>query len=219
MRILITTGPTREYIDTVRFISNSSSGQMGWALAGASIEAGHEVILLAGPGCGEDSIVATKNIVLNTSDKFKIIDFVSVTDLQTAVEAHFLACDALIMAAAVGDFRPARKLDSKLSRSAGPITLELFPTEDILAGVGVRKKDEQIIISFAVEDLPEQQAELKARSEMAAKRADFCVVNTPQAMAAKQSYACILSADGEAAPWAKRTKDELAKLIVDLLAK
>ena len=223
MRILITTGPTREYIDTVRFISNASSGRMGWAVARAALERGHEVTLLAGPGCGEDSPLATKEIAIAPSGgRLQVVSFVSVTDLQAAVEAHFDACDAFVMAAAVGDFRPIRKLDSKLSRSGGAITLELLPTEDILAAVGARKRAGQIIVAFSVEDFfeqAEQQAEGKARSKMAAKRADYCVVNTPDAMAAEQSYACILSPDGEAAPWARRTKDELARRIVELLAK
>lgn len=193
---------------------------MGWAVARAALEVGHEVTLLAGPGCGEDSAPATNKIApASPGGILEVAGFVSVADLQAAVDANFDVCDALVMAAAVGDFRPIRRLDSKLSRSDGAITLELAPTEDILAAVGARKKAGQIIVAFSMEDLPELQAEGKARGEMAAKRADYCVVNTPDAMAAEQSYACILSPNGEAAPWAERTKDELAKRIVELLAK
>ncbi len=220
MRILITTGPTREYIDTVRFISNASSGWMGWAVSKAAMEAGHEVTILAGPGCGKGSAPATKEIAnISTDGLLNVISFVSVADLHTAVEKNFDACDALVMAAAVGDFRPAHKLDSKLSRSGGAITLELTPTEDILAAVGARKEAEQIIVAFSVEDLPEHQAEKKARDEMATKRADYCVVNTPDAMSAEKSYASILSHDSVVASWAWRTKDDLAGLIVELLNK
>lgn len=205
MKIIVTAGPTREYIDPVRFITNASSGTMGCAVAGAAAAAGHKVTLLAGPmsappppGC-------------------QVVPFQTVAELKDALEARFAACDALVMAAAVGDFRPEKTLPTKLHRSGGPLVLRLFPTEDILAGLGKVKRPGQIIVAFAVEDTTPEKIEEKARREMALKNADFVVVNTPAAMAAADSNACILSPRATLVPWGHRPKDALAAEIVKLL--
>ena len=148
---------------------------------------------------------------------FSVVPFVSVQDLKWALEQRFDPCDALVMAAAVGDFRPEKILPYKLSRRGGPITLKLYPTEDILAGLGQRKRAGQIIVAFAVEDAAAEQIESKARAEMIEKNADFVVVNTPAAMAADHSHACILSREGVVLPWGDRPKQALAEHIVALL--
>ena len=210
MRILITAGPTREYIDSVRFLSNASSGRMGCAVASAAASAGHDVTLLLGVG-------ASACLPAELAARIETVRFTSVADLKSELLGRFGDCDALIMSAAVGDFRPEKTFASKLSRSAGPITLTLVPTEDLLAGASVGKRPGQRIIAFAVEDGQREQIEAKARDEMQRKGADFVVVNTPAAMAAEQSAACILSPDGIVVPWATRPKSELAQLIVALL--
>jgi phosphopantothenoylcysteine decarboxylase/phosphopantothenate--cysteine ligase len=148
-----------------------------------------------------------------------VVPFVSVQDLKSALEQRFDQCDALVMAAAVGDFRPEKILPHKLSRRGGPITLKLYPTEDILGGLGRRKRAGQIIVAFAVEDAPAEQIESKARAEMIEKNADFVVVNTPAAMAADHSPACILSREAVVLPWGDRAKQALAQQIVALLEK
>jgi phosphopantothenoylcysteine synthetase/decarboxylase len=262
MRIIVTAGPTREYIDSVRFITNASSGQMGCAVAEAAARAGHEVtLLLGGKGTGSAGCLAVPVPFLPAREKgtgtdckqpqsepvpFSVVPFVSVQDLKSALEERFDQCDALVMAAAVGDFRPEKILPYKLSRRGGPITLKLYPTEDILGGLGQRKRAGQIIVAFAVEDeelgtlpyfRPDDQggcgtsanAEaknrvaspilLKARAEMIEKNADFVVVNTPAAMAADHSHACILSREAVVLPWADRPKQALAEHIVALLKK
>jgi phosphopantothenoylcysteine decarboxylase/phosphopantothenate--cysteine ligase len=210
MRIIVTAGPTREHIDSVRFITNASSGQMGCAVAAAAVRAGHEVTLLLGEGssvCLEEAELA----------KIAIAPFVSVQDLKAALEQRFAACDALVMAAAVGDFRPEKALPFKLRRRSGPVTIKLYPTEDILADLGRHKQAGQVIVAFAVEDAAPETIEAKARGEMIEKNADFVVVNTPAAMAADHSYACILSRDATVLPWADRAKETLAEEIVSLL--
>jgi phosphopantothenoylcysteine decarboxylase/phosphopantothenate--cysteine ligase len=238
MRIIVTAGPTREYIDSVRFITNASSGQMGCAVAAAAARAGHEVTLLLGGGkmgTGSAGCLAVPVPFLPAGEKdkmgtvpnsnsgtvpiwpFSVVPFVSVQDLKAALEQRFDQCDALVMAAAVGDFRPEKILPYKLSRRGGPITLKLYPTEDILAGLGQRKRAGQIIVAFAVEDAPAEQVEAKARAEMIEKNADFVVVNTPAAMAAHHSHACILSREAVVLPWADRPKQALAEHIVALL--
>jgi phosphopantothenoylcysteine decarboxylase/phosphopantothenate--cysteine ligase len=183
---------------------------MGYAVAEAAARAGHKVTLFAGPGAAGTTAGAI-------AAKCDVVPFVSVADLRVALEDRFDACDALVMAAAVGDFRPQRSLPTKLRRSNGPIVLTLLPTEDILAGLGKRKREGQIIIAFAVETGPPEQVEAKARKEMAAKNADYVVVNTPEAMAAEESSACILSRGGVILPWATRPKSVLAEEIVKLL--
>ena len=211
MRVLVTAGPTREYIDTVRFITNASSGRMGCAVACAAARAGHHVTLLLGPGVAGGGTA-------DLGDGCEVVPFVSVADLKREVTARFGACDVLVMCAAVGDFRPDRVLPSKLHRSTGPVTLRLYPTEDVVAGVAAGKSGTQTVVTFAVEDGPREQIEAKAREEMVAKNSDFVVVNTPAAMAAAESDACVLVRGGGGLPWARRTKQALAEQIVQLLA-
>jgi phosphopantothenoylcysteine decarboxylase/phosphopantothenate--cysteine ligase len=202
MKVIVTAGPTREYLDPVRFITNASSGTMGFAVARAAAARGHRVTLLCGP-------------VEPPADlECDIARFVSVSDLREALAGRFSDCDALVMTAAVGDFRPERYSDRKISRSGGPVTIRLVPTEDVLAGVAAGKRANQAVVAFAVEDGPEGEIETKARSELAQKHADMVVVNTPAAMAAADSRACILSADSTLLPWAVRPKGELATAIV-----
>ncbi len=245
MRVIVTAGPTREYIDTVRFITNASSGRMGCALAQAAAEAGHQVtLLLAQSLVPSEPTALTQNITL--------VPFVTVEDLKGRLKALLADSDALIMAAAVGDFRVEGPASSKLSRSAGPIDLRLLPTEDVVARAGAAKRDDQTIITFAlesvggipinrdspscvtptasagtrldkpavppVEDGAVDEAEAKARAEMAAKNADYVVVNTPAAIGSDDSRACILSPSGVVLSWAVRTKQQLAREIVKLLS-
>ncbi len=211
MNILITTGPTREYIDTVRFLSNASSGRMGCAVASAARAMGDSVTLLHGPI--DESVLGD----LRDDPGCSLVPFTSVADLQREVTKAFPACDALVMAAAVGDFTLAEPLTQKLSRSAGPITLTLTPTPDVLAGVAAGRRADQNIVAFAVEDPPLEAAETKARAELKSKHADFVIVNTPDAFAVPRSQACILSADATLLPWSERSKRELADAIVNLL--
>ncbi len=205
MRIIITSGPTREHIDSVRFITTASSGKMGYAVAAGAVSAGHEVTLITGP------------TAIDPPAGCEVVTFVTVRELAQTLDERFDDCDALIMAAAIGDFTVENPSATKISRSAGPVPITLEPTEDILAGVGRRKRLGQVIIAFAVEDAPAEQAEAKARDEMKRKNADYVVLNPPAAMGADASEACILSPDGIALPWAKRTKTDLSRQIVALL--
>ena len=214
MRIIVTAGPTREYIDSIRFLSNASSGRMGCQVARAAAGGGHEVILLAGPG------VAARG-AQELADRCTVVPFVSVGDLKRELAGRFSQCDALVMAAAVGDFfiSPEQVCATKLRRADGPVTLDLIPTEDVLAGVAAGKRPGQIVVAFAVEDGDEAEIEARARAEMAAKNADYVVVNTPAAMDASASRACILSAGGVLLAWADRPKRQLAEEIIALLDK
>lgn len=210
MRIIVTAGPTREYIDSVRFITNASSGRMGISVASAGLRAGHGVTLLMGP--------VGRTLTDPELSRCTVVPFTTAGDLLKAIDERFDACDALIMAAAVGDFRPERTYERKLSRSGDPLTLRLVPTDDILEEFGRRKRADQKIVAFALQEGSTEEIETGARDKLIRKNADFIVVNTPPAISAAESCACILSPEGFALPWATRAKSLLAEEIVKLLS-
>lgn len=210
MRIIVTAGPTREYIDTVRFITNASSGRMGISVASAGLRAGYGVTLLMGP--------VGRTLTDPELSRCTVVPFTTAGDLLKAIDERFDACDALIMAAAVGDFRPERTYERKLSRSGDPVTLRLVPTDDILEEFGRRKRADQKIVAFALQEGSTEETETGARDKLIRKNADFIVVNTPPAISAAESHACILSPEGFALPWATRAKSLLAEEIVKLLS-
>ena len=255
MRIIVTAGPTREYIDDVRFISNASSGRMGYAVAAAGAAAGHEVTLLAGPGVAEkrgqaafsagpaahpqrsgtiqheplahpqglenrgQTPASRRAGTPESVPVFELVRFVTVDDLRAALAERFDECDALVMTAAVGDFRPERRVAGKIPRAGGPVMIRLVPTEDILAALTAGKRSGQVVVAFAVESLPPAGAAAKAQAEMREKGADFVVVNGPEAMDAPRSRACVLDREGEVLAWARRPKEDLAREIVRIVEK
>jgi len=178
MRILVTAGGTREYIDPVRFISNASSGRMGYALARAALKAGHEVTLITGP------------TALKPPAGAKVIAVESAAQMFAVVKEHFPTCDCLIMAAAVADYTPARPSRTKLKKQPARLTLELKPTPDILkwAGrqsrVGCAHHKPKIVVGFALED---KDLRANAERKMREKYLDIIVANAPGAIGAETS--------------------------------
>lgn len=161
MNILVTAGPTREAIDPVRFISNRSSGKMGYAVAEAARDRGHEVHLVSGP------------VALPPPDGVSIRRVVSAEDMLRAIEAELPWCDALVMAAAVADWRPRAPAAAKLKKTRMPLTLDLEPAPDILATIAACKGG-RIFVGFAAETgAPEEEALRKLK----AKRLDLIVAN------------------------------------------
>lgn len=159
-KILVTAGPTREYIDPVRFISNRSSGKMGFAIAKAAIRRGAEVILISGPSD------------LMPPHKAKFIRAETASGMREAVLRHYMDCDAVIMAAAVADFKPADRSSSKVEKS-DTMVLNLVKTPDILAEIGALKK-RPFLVGFAAET---GQDTSRARRKLIEKGADFIVFN------------------------------------------
>jgi len=161
MKILVTAGPTREFLDPVRFLSNRSSGRMGYAVAAAAREAGHTVRLVSGPtALAAPEGVETERVT-------------SAAEMLAAVEAWFDWCDALVMAAAVADFRPRAQAPGKVKKQGAALTLELEPTADILATLQPRKGN-RCVVGFAAETgdpLPE------AARKLARKGLDLIVAN------------------------------------------
>ncbi len=164
LKVLVTAGGTREPIDSVRFIGNSSSGRMGFALARAARDRGAEVTLLAA------------NVALAAPPGVARQDLSTAAELQEACEREFPACDVLLMAAAVADFRPREQVDGKLKK-AGRASLELAlePTADVLAGLSRRRRADQTLVGFAAEH-GSQAVEL-ARGKLEQKGLDALVVN------------------------------------------
>jgi len=172
MRFLITAGGTREYIDPVRFISNASSGKMGYALARAALKAGHKVTLITAP------------TALKSPTGTEIVRVKSAGQMFAAVKKHFGRCHCLIMAAAVADYTPAHPLKTKLKKRTTRFTLELKPTPDILKWAGRQKNAKQTLVGFALED---KDLRANAERKMREKHLDMIIANTPGAIGADTS--------------------------------
>lgn len=202
MRILITAGGTREYIDPVRFISNASSGRMGYALARAALKAGHDVTLVTAP------------TALKPPTGAKVICVESAAQMFKAVKAQFPKCDCLIMAAAVSDYTPAKLSKTKLKKQAAKLTLELKPTADILKWAGRHKAGAQIVVGFALED---RDLRVNAERKLREKRLDMIVANAPGTIGAETSTVHIKVGRMEWSEMANRNKATVARRIVSLV--
>jgi phosphopantothenoylcysteine decarboxylase/phosphopantothenate--cysteine ligase len=162
MKILITAGPTREKIDPVRFISNYSSGKMGYSIAQAALEYGHDVTLISGPV----SILPPKGVSL--------IKVTSASEMADAVHSCASDAEVIIMTAAVADYRPAHPFDSKMKKLPGKLVLELERTEDILGTLGANKYSGQILVGFAAET---DDLEKNALGKLERKNLDWIAAN------------------------------------------
>lgn len=206
LHVVVTAGPTREYIDPVRYLSNESSGRMGFELAKAAVRAGHRVTLVAGP------------VNLDTPRGVTRIDVVSARDMLAALKAAFADADALFMAAAVADFRPARKIAGKWKKKeaapgAGGVSLELIENPDLLRTVA-RKKGHRRVIAFALET---GDGERRAAAKLVKKNADWIVLNGASALNASESAVTVLDAAGVVWRSDARPKGETAARLVALL--
>lgn len=162
MRFLITAGPTREPIDPVRFLSNRSSGRMGYALAEAAQEAGHEVLLISGPV----GIPAPQGVAL--------VKIETAREMYAAVEGRLGGCDAAIFSAAVADYRPVQVAAEKMKKSAEKLTLELERTEDILGSARGVFGFRGILVGFAAET---ENLLAHAQEKLVRKGCDLIVAN------------------------------------------
>ena len=205
-RILVTAGPTQEAIDPVRFVSNRSSGKMGFAIAQAAWRRGAAVRIVAGPSS------------LATPYGTERIDAVSAADLLAATTRNFPWCSTLIMAAAVADFRPAHPAAGKIKKSAKGLMLEMAPVADEMPRLAA-KKGSRLLIGFAAEtdDLLEN-----ARDKLRRKRLDLIVANdvteAGAGFAVDTNIVTLIGADGAAARQPKLGKDEVADRILDRVA-
>ncbi|WP_339337895.1 bifunctional phosphopantothenoylcysteine decarboxylase/phosphopantothenate--cysteine ligase CoaBC [uncultured Oceanicoccus sp.] len=161
VKVVITAGPTREAIDPVRYISNHSSGKMGFALAQAAVEAGASVTLIAGPVC------------LTSPDRVKRIDVDSAEQMYQATMDNLANCDIFIGAAAVADYRPAESADQKIKKSAETLSIELIRNPDIIAAVASHQQ-RPFTVGFAAET---QNLIGYAQSKLEKKKLDLMIAN------------------------------------------
>jgi len=204
LQVVVTAGPTREHVDPVRFLSNESSGKMGFAIAAAAAAAGHHVTLIAGP------------VSQPTPNGVDRVDVVSAREMLAALRGAFADADALFMAAAVADFRPRRKLKGKWKKKedgADDAVLELVKNPDLLATVA-RRKGERKVIGFALET---GDGARRALDKLRRKNADYIVLNDASALNAGSSSVQVLGPEGEVLRLDDRPKCEVAAALVGLL--
>ncbi len=214
-RVVITAGPTREPIDDVRFIGNRSSGKMGAALAAAALARGAAVTLLAGPGT---PAVASAHLTR--------VDFESAADLERALSSAAPQADAVVMAAAVADFRPRERAAGKLSRRKDPgLSLDLAPVPDLLAGLGRTRPQgsptRPYLVGFAAE-VAGEGLDARAAAKLREKGCDAIVANDVSAPGigfdAEDNAVTVLFADGGRVDVPRATKRAVADRLWDLFA-
>ena len=162
MRFLVTAGPTREPIDPVRYISNRSSGKMGYAIAEAALTAGHEVALISGP------------VSLEAPRDARLIPASTGDEMFEAVHRHADQCDICVLCAAVADYKPANVFSAKIKKRDAKFSLELIPTRDILASLGHKQDRQFVLVGFAAET---DHVEENAAKKLRAKNCDVIVAN------------------------------------------
>jgi len=200
MRILVTAGPTREYFDTVRFISNPSSGRMGFAIAAAGAARGHEVELIAGP------------VELTDPKGVHTTRVISAAEMFEASVVTFEHCDIAIMTAAVCDYRPSRRLDHKLKKQARIRPVHLQPTKDICAHLG-HNKGGRVVIGFAMED---HNHHAHAEAKLHRKHCDAIVLNGIENVGGDRATVEVVLADGSWKDPISGTKTDIAAAVVEL---
>jgi phosphopantothenoylcysteine decarboxylase/phosphopantothenate--cysteine ligase len=205
IRCLITAGPTREFIDPVRYISNPSTGKMGFSIAEAALEAGWNVDLVAGPVALEEP----KGAIL--------YPVITAEEMLHQVDALFDACDVLIMTAAVSDFRPIIQHTHKEKKAEAPINIEFERTTDILKTMSERKAH-QTVVGFAAET---ENVVTYANEKLAAKNLDFIVANevgsAGSGFAADTNEVLLIAADGSSIKLGPSTKSAIAEELIQLV--
>lgn len=202
LRFLITAGGTREYIDPVRFISNASSGKMGYALVRAAIGAGHKVTLLS----------AVTN--LRSPGGAEVIYVRTGREMFAVVKKSFARCDCLIMAAAVCDYTPVSKAVAKIKKTDALLTITLKPTIDILQWAGGHKKRGQMVVGFALE---EKNLKACAEKKLKDKNLDMIIANTPAAIGAERTTVWVKPAGDRWLKLGPTAKTTIARNIISLV--
>ena len=201
--VLITAGPTREYLDDVRYLTNASSGRMGYALAEAAQEAGHRVCLVTGP------------VQLDPPPGVEVVPVISAREMHAAVLERLAAADLVFGVAAVADYRPAERRVGKPPKEAGPVRLILEPTADIVGSVGERKGD-RVVVGFALEageNATERGIE-RGRDKLRRKHLDLIAVNYTSAIGAEDNEVVLLFPDGRQERLPRQGKAELARRLL-----
>lgn len=201
-KILITSGPTRQYLDPVRYLTNSSSGKMGVALCDAALELGHEVVVVSGP------------VSVSYPTGCERIDVVTTSEMLLACREQFVSCDGLIGAAAPCDYRPIAISDQKIAKTGKPLTLELWETEDVVASLGATKRSDQWTVGFALET---EDPRFRAIAKLERKSCDLIVLNGPQAMNSDSNDVEVLDRGGQVVARGTGDKGSVARTILGVI--
>ncbi|MCA9201424.1 MAG: phosphopantothenoylcysteine decarboxylase [Pirellulaceae bacterium] len=201
-RILITSGPTRQYIDPVRYLTNASSGRMGSALAAAALADGHEVIVVSGP------------VVVDYPAAARVIWVTSTDEMLEISQREFAVCDGLIAAAAPCDYQPVRVEQHKIAKTGQPLVLHLIETPDIAATLGAAKRAEQWTVGFALET---EDQRFRALTKLEKKSCDLIVLNGPEAMNSDENQVEVLDRTGTVIAAAHGSKPHVAATILQVI--
>jgi len=195
-RILITSGPTRQHLDPVRYLTNASSGRMGAAMAQAALNLGHTVVIVSGP------------VEINYPQDVDVIPVISTQDMFDACVDLFPSCDGAIGVAAPCDYRPLVVSPTKLAKTGAPLQLDLFETRDIIAHLGASKREDQWVVGFALETHDER---FRALAKLEEKACDLIILNRPEAMDSATNQVELLDPSGECVSRVEGSKKDVAR--------
>ena len=204
MKFVITAGPTREPIDPIRFLSNRSSGKMGYAIASAAIDANHEVVLISGP------------VNLAPPRGARLVSAITSDEMHDAVHAAVRDCDVLVMCAAVSDYKPAHVAEQKIKKGDEKFSLELIPARDILKSLP--RSRNFFVVGLAAET---NDVEEHARAKLATKNCDMMVANDLSdpniGMESDENAVTIFSRNGETERISRASKKIIARELVKII--
>ncbi len=201
-RILITSGPTRQYLDPVRYLTNASSGRMGAALAEAVLEAGHEAVVVTGP------------VEVSYPPAAEVFPVISTEEMLDACLAAFPTCQGVIAAAAPSDYRPAQVAQQKIRKNGEPVLLQLVETPDVVAQLA-SVRDKQWMVAFALET---EDQHIRAFQKLERKNCNLVVVNGPAAIHAVDTSVEVLDESGKVVGAWAGSKAFVARELVGLFA-
>jgi phosphopantothenoylcysteine decarboxylase / phosphopantothenate---cysteine ligase len=201
-RILITSGPTRQHLDPVRYLTNASSGRMGNALVQAAIQAGHDVIVVSGP------------VEVVYPAQATVIPVISTDEMLAECQRVFPQCAGLIGVAAPCDYRPVQVADQKIHKNGEPLLLHLMETPDIVATLASSKRPEQWVVGFALET---EDQRFRALTKMEKKSCDLMVLNGPQAISATENSVEVLDRTGALVASLQGAKEKVATQLFSIV--
>ena len=205
MTFLITAGPTREPIDPVRYLSNRSSGKMGYAIAAAALDMGHEVILISGP------------VNLTPPRNARFISVLTSDEMFDAAHRYADECDVCVLCAAVADYKPAQVSPTKIKKRAGEISMQLVSTRDILRSLGSQPARKFLLVGFAAET---DDLEANAAKKLQEKNCDIIVANDARiALESDENELVILFRNGQTTKISHAPKKILARELVKIFLK
>ncbi len=205
MKFVVTAGPTREPLDPVRYLSNRSSGKMGYAIAAAALAAGHEVVLISGP------------VALAAPAGAELVRVITGEEMFAAAAAEFTRCDVFVMCAAVCDYKPARYAEQKIKKAGEPFSLALTPVPDILSSLTNGAHD-CFVVGFAAET---EELRRHAQRKLAEKNCDLLVANDVSrndiGMDADENELQIFFKTGEEKKLSRAKKTQLSLALVKII--